>query len=70
VAQVLADGFPADPVVAGKGCFRNSVAGALDQLCRAFRCEGLFPSFVGAVLLGQGDAFLLAFPDEGASKTL
>ncbi len=31
-----------------------------------FRCEDLFPSFVGAALLGQGDFFFLAFREERA----
>jgi hypothetical protein len=66
VAQVLLDGLPADPVVTGKEDFRDTGAGPLDQLGYAFRREGLFPSFVGAALLSQGDTFPLAFPDEGA----
>ena len=66
MAQVLVDGLPADPVVPGKDGFRNTVAGALNQLGRPFRRESLFPAFVCAALLGQGDAFPLAFPDEGA----
>jgi hypothetical protein len=66
VAQVLVDGLPADPVVTGKEGFRDTVAGALDQVGSPFRREGLLPPFVRAALLGQGDALPLAFPDEGA----
>jgi hypothetical protein len=66
VAQVLVDGLPADPVAPGQDGFRDTAAGALGRLSRPFGCEGLFPSFVGAALLGQGDAFSPAFPDEGA----
>jgi hypothetical protein len=62
-AQVLVDGFPADSEVTGKEGFRYTDAGALDQLGGAFRCKGLFPPLVGAALLSQGDALLLAFPD-------
>ena len=65
VAEVLVDGLPADPVVTGKEGFWNTGAGALDELGGPFRREGLFPSFVGAALLGQGDPFPLAFSDEG-----
>lgn len=66
VAQVLVDRFPADPVVTGKEGFRDTAAGALYQFGRPVRGEGPFPSFVGAALLGQGNAFVLAFPNEGA----
>ena len=65
VAHILVDGLPADPVVTGKDSFRNTAVSALDQLGRPLRWEGLFPPFVGAALLGQGDAFPLPFPDQG-----
>ena len=68
VAHILVDGLPADPVVTGKEGFRNTSASALDQFRGPFRSEGLFPPFVGAALFGQGDAFPLAFPDEGAGE--
>jgi hypothetical protein len=35
------------------------------QLGGPIRRQGLFPSLVRAALLGQGDAFPLAFPDKG-----
>jgi hypothetical protein len=66
VAEVPVDGLAADPIVTGKEGFRYIAAGPLDQSDCPFRCEGLFPSLVSAALLGQGDAFPLAFPDEGA----
>ena len=66
MADVLVHRFPADAVVAGEDGFGDSVRCPLYQFGRAFRCEGLFPPFVGAALLGQGDAFPLAFPDQGA----
>lgn len=65
LAEVLVDHFPADPVVVGEDDFRDPGAGALDQLGRQLRCQGLLPPFVGAALLGQGDAFALAFSDQG-----
>lgn len=65
LAQVLVHRFPADAVVTGENDFRYATAGALDQFGRSFRCQGLFPSLAGAALLGQGDAFTLAFPDQG-----
>ncbi|MDR6557548.1 hypothetical protein J2809_001904 [Arthrobacter pascens] len=37
VAQVLVDRLPADPVITGKDRFRDTTAGALDQLIRPFR---------------------------------
>lgn len=66
VTQVLVDGLAADSVVTGKDGFLDAVAGALDQLGRPFRREGLLPPFIRTALLGQRDAFPLAFPDEGA----
>jgi hypothetical protein len=50
----------ADPVVTGKDGSRNTAAGTLDALRGPFRCDGLLPPFVGAALLGQGEAFPLA----------
>ena len=55
VAQVLVDRLPADSVVTGKDGFRNTAAGALDELVRPFRREGLLPPFVGAALLGVAE---------------
>ncbi|MET4097638.1 hypothetical protein ABIB51_004594 [Arthrobacter sp. UYCu712] len=66
VAQVLVDNLPADPVVTDRNGLRNTAAGTLEQLGRTFRCEDLFPPFLGAALLGQGDTFPLAFDYEGA----
>jgi hypothetical protein len=66
VAQVLVDRLPADSVITGKEGFRNTAAGALDELVRPIRREDLLPAFVGAALLRQGDAFSLAFSYEGA----
>jgi hypothetical protein len=65
LAQILVDSPPADPVVTGKEGFRHTAAGALNQFRGPIWCEGLFPPFVGSALLGEGDAFPLAFPDEG-----
>ena len=69
VAEVLVDGLPADPVVTGKKCFSNTGVGALNEFGRPVRCDGLLPSFVGSALLGQGDAFAPALPDEQRSNS-
>ena len=66
LAEVLVDRFPADPKITGKEGLWNTAAGALNEFGRPFRGERLFPSFVGAALLGQRDPFPLAFPNEGA----
>jgi hypothetical protein len=64
-AQVLVHRFSADAVIAGQDGFRNAAGGPLRQLGCPFRRENLLPPFVGAALLGQGDAFALSLPYEG-----
>jgi hypothetical protein len=64
LAEILVDRFPADSVIAGKDDFRDAATGAPDQFCRPFRRQGLLSPLVGATLIGQGDAFALAFPDQ------
>ena len=66
MAEVLVNGLPADPEVTGQKGFWNTGAGELNELSCPIRREVLFPSFVGAALLSQGDALPLAFPDGGA----
>ncbi|ELT44214.1 hypothetical protein G205_13492 [Arthrobacter nitrophenolicus] len=66
VAQVLVDGLAADSIVTGKDGLWNTAYGAGTSTAAPFRCEDLFPSFVGAALLGQGDFFFLAFREERA----
>lgn len=53
MAEVLVHRFSADSVVTGEDDFRDAAAGALDQLGRAFRCQGLLPPLVNSALLGQ-----------------
>ncbi|MDQ0618181.1 hypothetical protein QFZ33_002205 [Arthrobacter globiformis] len=66
LAQVLIHRFLADAGVSGEDGFGDAIGGPLDRLGRPFRREGLFPPFVDAALLGQGDAFPLPLPNQGA----
>lgn len=65
LTEVLADGFPVDSVVTCKDDFRDAIAGGVDEFGRPLRCERLLPALVDAALLGQGNAFALAFPAQG-----
>ena len=42
--------------------YRRSAAGTLNQFGGPFRRQGLFASFVGAALLGQGDTLIRMLP--------
>lgn len=66
MAQVLVDRLLADPVITRKHGFRNTAAGALDQLGRPIQRKGLLPPLVDAALVGPGNAFPLSFPNKGA----
>lgn len=65
-AQVLVDGFAAEPVVGGELGLRGAGRRAGGQFGDLLRCQGALAPLVGATPLGQGDALALAFSDQGA----
>lgn len=65
MAEVLIDGFHADSVATGQDGFRDAAPGTLHQFGGPFRSQRLLSALVDAALLGEGDAFALAFTDQG-----
>lgn len=63
--QILVEGLPADPKLAGDLGFARTGRDSRAKLCHRIRRQGFLASSIRAPLFCQGDAFLLALIDEG-----